>query len=114
MWSSFFSCVGIADTGSGSGLWAFNATIYLHSEEIVGMDTMGCGGDSAGSAGANSGLNSGSVISSDLNGLLLVLHGARGPWATGRGSAGSGDSVETMADITLVTNYATIGLRVQN
>ena len=55
------------------------------------MDTMGCGGDSAGSAGANSGPNSGSISGSDLNGLLLVLHGAWGPWATGRGSAGSGD-----------------------
>ena len=80
----------------------------------------------AGSAGANSGPNSGSVSGSDsasfcqagrageevvaglrlgagANGLLLVLHGARGPWATGGGSAGSGDGAATTADTTLVT-----------
>jgi hypothetical protein len=80
----------------------------------------------AGGVGANSGLPSGPISGSDSNSFFQagregeeVVAGlgwgggataptphpsrARGPWVTGNGSAGSGDSAATRADTTLVT-----------
>ena len=81
----------------------------------------------AGGAGANSGPNPSSISGSDSASffqagrageevpvaglrlaagewrLLLVRHGARVPWVTGGGSAGSGDGAATTADTTVVT-----------